>query len=182
MLREGDALIYYEDDLVQAMPLDFKNGGAMYIILPKSGDAAGLLKSMTNEYFSEIQSDSILATGKLLLPRFSVEYDIAGLKEALKNLGVPLFDKNAVVLTGGLIEEDTPVWLSDAVQKAVIKVDEKGTTAAAVTVMPAENAADMPEPTEPFQMICDRPFVFILCEHTHDGGRQILFTGVVNQP
>jgi len=31
-------------------------------------------------------------------------------------------------------------------------------------------------------MICDRPFVFILYRQTHDGGTQVLFTGVVNQP
>ena len=73
------------------------------------------------------------------------------------------------------------MWLSDAIQKAVIKVDEKGTTAAAVTVMAAA-ATGMPMPGTPFEMICDRPFVFILYEKTYDGGSQVLFTGIVNQP
>jgi len=49
-------------------------------------------------------------------------------------LGVPLFDTNAAPLTG-LVKENIPVWLSGTIQKAVIEVDEKGTTAAAVTVM-----------------------------------------------
>ena len=181
MLREGDSQTYYEDSIVQAMPLWFKTGGGMYIILPKSGDAVGLLEDMTYDYFNEIQRDSVSASGKLLLPRFSIENEVADLKETLIALGIPLFDKEAAPLTGGLLEENIPVWLSGAIQKAVIKVDEKGTTAAAVTVMPAAGAG-MPVPTEPFEMICDKPFVFVLYEYTYDGGSQILFTGVVNQP
>jgi len=181
MLREGNSQDYYEDDRVQAMPLRFKTGGCMYILLPKTGDAVQLLSSMTNDYFDEIQTNSISATGKLLLPRFSIENEINGLKEALELLGVSLFDSNSAVLTGGLIEEDIPVWLSGAIQKAVIHVDEEGTTAAAVTILPAPGAMP-PQPTEPFEMNCNRPFVFILCERTYDGGNQILFTGVVNQP
>ena len=65
--------------------------------------------------------------------------------------------------------------------KAVIEVDEKGTTAAAVTVMAMTGAA-MPLPTEPFEMNCNKPFIFVLYAHTYDGGNQVLFTGIVNQP
>lgn len=180
MLREGDMLTYYEDDKLQAMPLSFLTGGGMYILLPKDGDAKGLLASMTGTYLDEIRNQSVNATGKLLLPRFSIESG-AMLKDALTAMGVPLFDEKAAPLTGGLIEESMPVWLSSALQKAVIKVDEKGTTAAAVTVMMAAGAA-MPAPTEPFVMNCNRPFVFVLCGNTYDGGNQVLFTGIVNKP
>jgi serpin B len=181
MLREGSAQTYYEDDQVQAMPLRFKTGGGLYVILPKDGGAAALLSAMTDDYFDEIQRDSIQATGKLLLPRFSIESDVMELGETLSALGVQLFDKAAAPLTDGLIEADIPVWLTNAVQKAVIHVDEKGTTAAAVTVMPAAGAG-MPLPAEPFEMVCDTPFVFVLYERTYDGGSQVLFTGIVNQP
>jgi serpin B len=180
MLREGSDQLYYQDDKVQAMPLRFKHGGGMYIVLPRDGDAKALLTSMTNGYFNEIQQDSWLAEGKLLLPRFSIENDINGLKEALEALGVPLFDAESAPLTG-LIEENIPVWLSGAIQKAIIQVDEKGTTAAAVTVILGATSAG-PQPNIPFEMICNRPFVFILYEYTHDGGDQILFTGMVNRP
>ena len=181
MPREGDALPYYEDELVQAMPLTFKTGGGMYIILPKTGSAMELLGNMTSEYFTEIQNGIEFKTGKLLLPRFKIASDVMDIKDALISLGVPLFDDVTTPLTGGLIEEKLPVWLSGAVQKAYIEVDEKGTTAAAVTVLMADGAG-MPEPTAPFEMICDRPFVFVLYEHTYDGGCQVLFTGVVNEP
>ena len=181
MLREGDGLVYFEDEKMQAMPLSFKSGGGMYIMLPKQGSAEELLASMTHERLNEIHENAVPATGRLLLPRFSIDNSIDGLKSALEAIGVPLFNDTTVPLTGGLVEENLEVYLSDAMQKAMITVDEKGTTAAAVTVMIIA-ATGMPMPTDPFEMVCDRPFAFILYDYTHDGGLQVLFTGVVNQP
>jgi Serine protease inhibitor len=178
MLREGDQLPYFEDERAQAMPLSFKTGGAMYIILPKDGDTLGLMSALGEGYFSEICNGINGRTGKLLLPRFSMESDLK-LADALTALGVPLFDAATAPLTG--LVEGEAAFLSSAVQKAVIEVNEKGTTAAAVTVMTAAGAG-MPTPTESFEMNCNRPFVFVLCGNTYDGGSQVLFTGIVNRP
>ena len=174
MLREGDNQTYYEDKKLQAMPLTFKTGGGLYILLPKDGDANALLSNMTTAYFDEIQRDSIQATGKLLLPRFKIDSGVMRLVDTLAALGVPLVDPNLAPITD--LVKEAPLFISDAVQKAVIEVDEKGTTAAAVTVMMMCGAA-MPQPTKPFSMVCDKPFAFIL----YGNGGQILFTGVVNQ-
>jgi serpin B len=174
MLREGDELIYYEDETLQALPLSFQTGGDLYILLPKDGDAAGLLASLTDDYFSAIQAGLVLAKGKLLLPRFSIEGDVMSFKGILKTLGVPLF--NADSLTG-LIEE-MPLQVSDALHKAVIKVDEKGTTAAAVTLLLVDvGSAGPQEPKKVFEMNCNKPFVFVLYDQ-----RQVVFTGMVNKP
>ena len=179
MLREGSSQTYYEDGRVKAMPLWFKKSGGLYIMLPKTGSAEELLSSMTKESFDEIWQNSYLAEGKLLLPRFSTERGSLDLVESLKILGVPLFEDGS--LSGLLMEEYIQVQLTSAVQKALIRVDEKGTTAAAVTVMVGDGSAG-PQPNKPFEMVCDRPFVFILFGQTYDGGRQILFTGIVNRP
>jgi serpin B len=176
MLRQGDAQIYYEDDRVQAMPLSFLSGGSLYIILPKDGDATGFLQSLRDDYFQEIRRDSISATGKLLLPKFEIDSGLLSLDDALQTLGVPLFDSDAAPLTKGILEEDIPVWVDNAVQKAYIKVDEKGTTAAAVTVLPMPSSGT-PQPTESFDMKCDKPFVFVLTGKSGD----VLFAGVVNR-
>jgi serpin B len=185
MLRGGAALPYYEDDTVQAMPLSFNvfHNGALLIILPKDGDAPGLLSSMTNDYFERIQRGAAPASGKLLLPRFSVEGGTMDLQAALVALGVPLFDTSGGSTLTGLLKGTTPLYLSSAVQKAHIRVDEKGTTAAAVTVLGVvATAALLPPDTPPFEMICNKPFVFVLYDRTHDGGQQVLFTGMVNKP
>jgi serine protease inhibitor len=181
MLREGDDQIYFEDEKLQALPLSFTAGGGLYILLPKDGDAAGLLASLTQDYFLAIQEGSTLAEGKLLLPRFSIDGDVMGLKNILITMGIPLFSDD-LPLTGLITERDAKLF--DAIHKAVIKVDEKGTTAAAVTLLPAGTTLGGPEPPpqKTFEMICNKPFVFILYDHTNDGGMQVLFTGMVNQP
>ena len=181
MLCDSDSQYYYEDTRMQAICLPFLNGGGMYILLPKDETAMELLSAMTQDYFDEIRISTRPTKGKLLLPRFAIENDVPNLRDALEALGVPLFDIGAAPLTGGLLEGDMPVWLSDAMQKAIVKVDEEGLTAAAVTLMYSDSLG-MEFPSEPFEMNCNKPFVFLLCQSTADGDEQVLFTGVVNQP
>ena len=177
MLREGNSQPYYEDSKLQATLLKFTTNGGLCILLPKDGNANKLLSSMTTSYFDRIQEEASPRTGKLLLPRFKIDSGAMKLQNSLEALGVPLFDPAAAPLTGGLIEENIGVYVGDAVQKAMIEVDEKGTTAAAVTVIMTYAASAMPTPTKPFEMVCDKPFAFVL----YGSGGQILFTGVVNQ-
>lgn len=176
MMSESDLHVYYEDDKVQAMPLAFNHGSGMLIVLPQNEDANGLLASMTSDYFREILNDASQSSGKLLLPRFSMDSGVLDIKPALEEIGLSnLFDEAEAPLTG--LVEESPLWLSAAVQKAHIEIDEMGATAAAVTAMHAAGIEE-PEPTEPFEMKCDRPFVFVL----YDRGGVILFTGIVNRP
>ena len=177
MLREGDAIPYYEDEALQAVSLSFKTGSNMYILLPKDGDADALLQDMTADQFAEIAANTVPSTGKLLLPRFSLSSDFQ-LNDALEALGVPLLDRANPKLTG--LVEETDAFIGTGLHQATIKVDEKGTTAAAVTVELMERTS-LPAPTAPFTMVCDKPFVFVLTRWTAEGGEQVLFTGVVNQ-
>jgi serpin B len=167
MIREGDTQPYYEDDRIQAIGLEFETGGDMWIMLPKNETANDFLESLTAASFEDIQNGFDLRTGKLLLPRFEAtnRIDLAG---ALEEIGISLD-------LSGLIENGS-AKISSATQEALIKVDEKGTTAAAVTIM-AMIGSVFPAPTEPFVMVCDKPFAFVL-----EKEGQILFMGVVNKP
>jgi serpin B len=130
--------------------------------------------------FEELRSIKS-SEGILQLPKFEIESDLMNLKDALRALGVNLFNESELPLDG-LIEE-TSLFISAVIQKAFISVDEEGTTAAAVTVETGILAMSiMPAPSVPFEMIVNKPFVFLLCGRTVDGGMQILFTGVVNSP
>jgi len=181
-MQRREFFSYFEDEQIQAVTLPFVGPSGMKIILPKDGDAVGFLSSMTRECFDQIQDDSSLGEGTLKLPRFSIDNTIDNLADALISMGVPLFDDMAAPLTGGLVYDNgLRVWLSEAAQVAMIEVDEEGTTAAAVTMMVA-TVESAPEPEFTFEMICNTPFAFILYSNTRDGGRQILFMGVVNQP
>ncbi|CAJ0589427.1 unnamed protein product [Cylicocyclus nassatus] len=85
------------------------------------------------------------------------------LKEALLAMGVTeMFSKKAD-LTG--ITSAPPLRVSDAAHKAIIEVDEEGTTAAAATafkIVPESAVAD-----ESIKFIANHPFIFILTKNKH---------------
>ncbi len=176
MKREGDAIPYYEDASLQAVNLEFVGGGGLLIMLPKDKDADALFNGMNADSFKNILDGIGPNSGKLLMPRFELFSDFE-LKEALEGLGVPLFDSMRLPLNE---LADVDAFISAALHQATITVDEKGTTAAAVTVQMMSRTS-LPSPTEPFSMVCDRPFAFVLHKWTPEAGAQVLFTGVVNQ-
>ncbi len=170
MLREGAFMPYFEDDDLQAVNLNMVCGSGLLILLPKGENASALLSSMTAARFSEIRDGLAPAEGKFMLPRFTADYS-ASLSQTLKDMGLSeMFREDSL---SSLVEE-TDAQLSETLHKATITVDEKGTTAAAVTVS-IVTATGMPMPGAPFEMICDRPFSFVL----YCNG-QVIFTGTIN--
>jgi serpin B len=164
MLRECNSQQYFEDEHIQAIALDCRNGAKYQI-------ANDFLESLTALHFNNIKGKCRRRKGKLLLPRFEVNIDI-DLGGALKEIGVSIFGTPL----SGLIENGS-VIITSVKQRAVIKVDEKGTTAATVTSYVGGYAAAFSQLTDPFVMVCDKPFAFVLQKEG-----QILFMGVVNNP
>lgn len=169
---------YYEDENMQAVILNTMNNGEMILCLPREGkNAEEILAGMDAEKLSKLQQGE-LSTVQLSLPKFKLESGVFSVKEAMELMGVPLTDAGNPHIDG-LVEGD-PLYISEAVQKAMIEVDEKGLTAAAVTVMGLDRMS-MPIETEPVEMKCDRPFAFVLTGDGGEAGSQVLFTGVVNR-
>lgn len=67
-------------------------------------------------------------------------------------------------------------FIHDAVHKAVISVDEKGTTATGATRV-VENLSSFYSP--PFQFQCNRPFIYFVFDKVTGS---VLFMGVYNSP
>ena len=169
--------IYYEDETMQAIVLWTTSGGQMVLCLPKDGySAEEALQSLTTEKLQKI-SEADYRCVQLSLPKFKLESNVFSIKEALEAMGVPLMQATDAALTGVLDNE--ALYISSALQSAMVEVDENGLTAAAVTVMGLEKMALMPE-TDPIELTFDRPFAFVLTGNGEDAGDQILFTGVVN--
>ncbi|MDO4293312.1 MAG: serpin family protein [Eubacteriales bacterium] len=178
MNQKLDSAVYYEDGQLQAVVLNTANGGQMTLVLPGEGQTAEqALESLDAETLQKIQS-SEGRTVQLSLPKFHLESGVFSVKEALESLGVPLTDAQNPHLTG-LVENES-LYLSQAVQKAMVEADEKGLTAAAVTVMAISRMSLAPE-TEPVELTFDKPFAFVLSADGGEAGQQVLFTGVVNQ-
>lgn len=169
--------IYYEDETMQAVVLWTTSGGQMVLCLPKDGySAEEALQSLTTEKLQKIREADYRCV-QLSLPKFKLESNVFSIKEALEAMGVPLMQATDAALTGVL--ENESLYISSALQSAMVEVDENGLTAAAVTVMGLEKMALMPE-TDPIELTFDRPFAFVLTGNGEDAGDQILFTGVVN--
>ncbi|CAL6013029.1 Serpin_1 [Hexamita inflata] len=93
-------------------------------------------------------------TTTLELPRFKIESKFF-LKEALTALGVKKIF-NSVDCTKTLGEV---LQVQDVIQKTFMEVNEEGTEAAAVTAIIELSYS---KPVENKQMICDKPFWFLL--------------------
>lgn len=169
--------IYYEDETMQAIVLWTTSGGQMVLCLPKDGySAEEVLQSLTTEKLQKISGADYRCV-QLSLPKFKLESNVFSIKETLEAMGIPLMQATDAALTEVLDNE--ALYISSALQSAMVEVDENGLTAAAVTAMGLEKMALMPE-TDPIELTFDSPFAFVLTGNGEDAGDQILFTGVVN--
>lgn len=179
MCRSENGQMYYEDDRLQAVLLQYEGGANLYVLLPKEEGAGELYQSLNVEDFERITKEAAKAGGTLLLPKFSIATGNMDLMELLQKLEVPVLDEELT----GLIEGPT-LEISEALQNVVFRIDEQETTAAAATVIAVNDTeAFIEEPEEEwFTMNCNKPFVFFLTDTTGDGEVQILFGGVMNRP
>lgn len=94
---------------------------------------------------------------QLSVPKFKIDCSVS-LNEMLNNIGIhTAFDANSAHFEG--LFDNGNMYISDAVHKTYIDVDEKGTEAAAVTAVAMAGSALPPQPT-PLKF--DRPFTFVI--------------------
>ena len=74
---------------------------------------------------------------------------------------------------------DERLVMDDVIHKAFVKVDEKGTEAAAATAITMRAASAVMQPEKPFQVVADRPFLFLIRERSSG---LVLFLGRVTDP
>lgn len=116
------------------------------------------------------------------LPKFEIDpASSLSLGDMLKALGMPLaFDRDKADFTG-IADPPSPadrLYISQVFHKAFVKLDEKGTEAAAATAVVMARSGAMP-PVNPTEFKADHPFLFLL-RHVPSGA--ILFMGRVSDP
>ena len=169
MKQDGQKFQYGETDVWQAIRLPYGNGNfAMTVVLPKEGHSvreisAALGKGETVNTVWQVEAD-------LWLPRFETKYHIK-LNDILMDLGMPRsFSPKADFKA----MSDYASFVGCVQQDAVIKVDEEGTEAAAVTVVGMLGATAYIEPPQKVVFHADHPFLYLISE-TSTGS--ILFAG-----
>jgi len=170
---------YQETDLFQAVKLPYAGRRfSLVVLLPREGrDLAELHEALSADRWESWMKGFRQRRGTVELPRFKTEYE-KSLKEPIAAMGMGIaFDRDRADFS---LMAGTPprIYLSEVKHKSFVEVNEKGTEAAAVTVVEASVSGAAP-PTEPFRMKADRPFFFAIVE---EGQGTVLFMGSVQEP
>ncbi len=174
MSQEGN-FAYYDGDGFSAVKLPYgQEKMAMYIILPDEGEEIdSVIESLDEESWNEISKSFSGTEVSLVMPKYKMEYGVKVINDVLTNLGMGIAFGPEADFSG----ISPGILISRVLHKAVIEVNEKGSEAAAATVV--EMIESAMEPTEIVQFIVNRPFFFTISD---DRSGSILFMGKVVEP
>ena len=178
MMEMSKTFTYRKGSGYQAVRLPYMGGDlAMYVFLPDTNSSpTKLLQIMNGDKWRRVTMPGFSEhDGLVVLPKFKIE-NTFDLNQPLEAMGMktPFNQKQA---NFSEMFSD-PHYISKVRQKAFVEVSEEGTEAAAVTMIAVNSmsAIEM-NPSKPFEMIVDRPFLFAIVDAR---SQMILFMGLVN--
>ena len=173
MMSSGEGVMgnKCEDYISVSLPYGEDERFAMVAVLPDDMDT--FTDGLTEESLSGILNTFYEKHEALVqLPVIKMEQKLR-LNDALCALGIEkAFSQNEADFTG--MSEDDILFIDEVLHKAKIKVDEEGTEAAAATSV--DMALKAAPPTDRFEFIADKPFLFFIVDTEND---LVLFTGKV---
>jgi serine protease inhibitor len=177
MMEQTRAFSYQTGPGFQAVQLFYTGKRLeMEILLPETNST---LEALLGQVDEQSWQNALLPgfrehKGTLVLPRLKFRYG-AELKKPLATLGLksaltPAADFSAM--------SASRLFLSEVKHQSFVEVNEQGTEAAAVTTGVVA-LASLRNPPQPFQMVVDRPFLFLISDQVT---KSILFMGLVFDP
>ncbi|MFN0147984.1 MAG: serpin family protein [Dehalococcoidia bacterium] len=175
MMRQQASFAYGRVGGVEAVELPYADGRAsMVVLLPPAGGFDAFEAGLDGAGVRALLSSLKPATVNLALPKFEFTAEFS-LKEALEALGMKAaFEPERSDFSG--MDGTRELFVSGVFHKAFVRVDEKGTEAAAATAVVLTGTS---APLDVVQLTVDRPFVFLIRD-TRTGA--ILFAGRVTNP
>ncbi|MEK3791778.1 serpin family protein [Paenibacillus sp. FSL R7-0204] len=178
MMKRSGMFEYATHERWQAVKLPYGEGQMeMIVILPGEQSSLQELTDGLEADGLPLEEDYTSSRGTLLLPRFTASYGTE-LSKVLQTLGVKLaFDpgRGDFSLMSDL---DSPIYFEQVIHKTYIDVNERGTEAAASTVIDMR-AGSAPPVDMPFEMNVNRPFLFMI----RDAQSGVtLFLGTIENP
>ncbi|MBK8489862.1 MAG: serpin family protein [Saprospirales bacterium] len=162
---------YFTNDLFQAIDLPYGDSiFSMSVFLPTEGHSVGdVIDALNPDSWDQWTNAFFTQPVSLYLPKFKMEYK-KELKRTLSDMGME------VAFTGfadfGKMIDGGGVMIDDVIHHAFVEVDEKGTEAAAVTVVIIVETSAGSVPI----MNINKPFVFVIRDNKTNS---ILFMGKV---
>lgn len=180
-LHQNGIGAYYSGEKFEATKLRFRDGGAMWLVLPREGFAPEALLT-DEEALRFLAAPEAWETVEwpfleLALPKFDAAQE-QSLIDALCALGITdVFDAAKSDFSPLAQNRMDGLVLTEATHAARVKIDEEGCEGAAFTVLAVDESAALGN-TQERTLVFDRPFLFLV---TADN-EQPLFAGIVNHP
>ncbi len=177
MMQKVEMVPFTSNTLFKAIKIPYGKGKYhMVVLLPQEGKNSGdVIDALSAEnwkaWFGQMESSKKV---QITMPRFKYAFE-SHLKEVLQIMGMSQAFNAGQADFSLITDED--LYISEAIHKSYIDVNETGTEAAAVTGLVFTTTSIDPDPPIPFRV--DKPFVYAITEE--DTGA-ILFIGEVNHP
>lgn len=176
-------LPYFQSEDAQGVILKYRDGSMGLVALkPENGKTVReIYENLTQQKLEALLDDAKETLVNIRLPKFEIEMDVK-LNESLKQMGLQkVFDENMADLTGiGVSQTGYPIFVGSVRQKAIVKLDEEGTEAAAVTAAMLESASEEKSDTKkPIDVYFDEPFLYMIMDLE---SKTPVFIGIVDEP
>jgi len=179
-MNQVTELPYHETETLQVVALPYKSADvSFWILLPKARSGiAELENSLDIKEFTSLLTGATQQKIVLSMPKFESSLTVE-LSEIIKRLGViDAFDVNRADFSGVTAEKEK-LSISQIIHQAKLKVDEKGTEAAAATAIVMRAGSIALKQDKPITMIVDHPFLYLVRENKNGS---ILFMGRLASP
>jgi len=172
MMRQEQTFNYYEDDKAQYLDMPYGNKAfSMTVILPKQKNTIeSYLKDFDMDEWNEIVEGLTPREVQVYFPKFKVQSKLE-LRDVLSVMGMPSAFSGEADFSR-MSEND--LLISRVIHSTYCDVNEKGTEAAAVTIIETK---EMALPENPV-FYANRPFIFLIREKSTG---VILFMGKMGE-
>jgi serpin B len=160
----------------QAIMLPYRGGVSMLVLVPDAGQLSAFEAGLDDMRLQTILDGLATREVLLTLPKFEYQSDSISLKKQLSTLGMAdAFDPDTADFSG--MDGQRDLFIGDGFHKAMVRVDEEGTEAAAATAVNMQATSARVDP--PLTLTIDRPFVFLIRD---DATGTLLFIGRIVNP
>ncbi|XP_026856644.1 alpha-1-antitrypsin homolog isoform X2 [Electrophorus electricus] len=171
MMKRTGRYEFYQDreNFTSVIMVPYKGNASMMIILPDEGKMEEVEKYMCKHHLKYWHDKLLRSNVDLYMPKFSISASSC-LGDTLKEMGIVDAFSDSADFSG---ISESKVVISKVLHQAVLKVDEKGTEAAAVTTL------EIMPMSLPDTMNLNKPFLVFIVD---DSTKSILFMGKITDP
>lgn len=175
MMHQSSSMRAYVSQDVQAVELPYEGGTySMVALMPTAGNLDTFEQSLTAESLQDILNQLERASVTLSMPKFKFDAAFA-LNDALEGMGMTdAFDPMKANFSR--MDGTTSLYISSALHKAFVDVNEEGTEAAAATAVAIGLTS---APGQSYTIMLDHPFLFLIRDNATG---TLLFVGRMADP